>query len=55
VGVIVWASGASEVDDIGLILLLVAPAAVGAAVVTVADLMVRHDERQSHGHLILGV
>jgi hypothetical protein len=54
VGVIVWAAGPSDVDDVGLILLLVAPGTVGAAVVTVADLMVRHDEQRSHGHLISG-
>jgi len=54
VGVIVWATGASDVDDVGLILLLVAPGAIGAAVVTVADVMVRRDEQGSHAHLISG-
>jgi hypothetical protein len=55
VGVIVWATGASDVDDVGLTLLLVAPGAIGAAVVTVADMIVRRDEQRSHGNLISGV
>jgi hypothetical protein len=54
-GVIVWATGASNVEDVGLILLLVAPGTIGAAVVTVADMFMRSSEKRTHGHLISGV
>jgi hypothetical protein len=52
VGVIVYARGTSDVDGVGVLLLLVAPAAVGAAVVTVAGMLVRSSEQRSGGHLI---
>ena len=55
VGVIVWAMGHPEFDYIGMILSLGGCGIVGAAVVTVADMNVRHDERRSHGHLVSGV
>ncbi len=52
VAVATWASGASDVGVVDFILLLAGPGAVGAAVVTVADLMARHDEQRAHGRLI---
>ena len=54
VGVIVYARGTSDVDGVGVLSLLVAPAAVGAAVVTVAGMLVKSSERRSGGHLISG-
>ena len=50
VGLVVWATGHPQFDYIGMILFLGGCGIVGAAVVTVADLMVR-----SHGHLVSGV
>jgi hypothetical protein len=55
VGVVVWATGHPEFDYIGMILALGGCGIVGAAVVTVADLMVRNHERRSHGQLVSGV
>ena len=55
VGVIVWATGHPEFDYIGMILSLGGCGIVGAAVVTVADMDVRHDEQRSHGQLVSGV
>ena len=54
VGVIVYARGTSDVDGVGFLLLLVAPATVGAAVVTVAGMLVRSSGQRSGGHLISG-
>jgi uncharacterized Tic20 family protein len=54
VGVIVRATGHPEFDYIGMILFLGGCGIVGAAVVTVADLMVRRHEQHSHGHLVPG-
>ena len=50
VGVIVMGPSDTLRGDIAVFLL--APGAMGAVVVTVADLMVRPDERRSHAHLI---
>jgi hypothetical protein len=55
VGVIVWATGHPEFDYIGMILSLGGCGIVGAAVVTVADINVRHDEQRSRGPLVSGV
>ena len=50
VGLVVWATGYPQFDYIGMILLLGGCGIVGAAVVTVADLMVG-----SHGQMVSGV
>ena len=50
VGLVVWATGHPQFDYIGMILLLGGCGIVGAAVVTVADLMVG-----SHGQMVSGV
>ena len=50
VGLVVWATGHPQFDYIEMILFLGGCGIVGAAVVTVADLMVR-----SHGQLVSGV
>ena len=55
VGVIDWATGHPQFDYIGMILALGGCGIVGAAVVTVADLMVRDHERRSHGQLVWSV
>jgi hypothetical protein len=55
VGAIVWATGHPLWDYTGAFLLLAGCGVVGAAVVTIADLMVRRHERHSRGHLIEGV
>jgi hypothetical protein len=54
-GVVVWASAHPEFDSIGAILSLGACGVVGAAVVTVADLMVANHERRSHGRPVSNV
>jgi len=54
VGVFVWATGHPQFDAIGMILSLGGCGIVGAAVVTVADMGVGHDEQQSHGPLVSG-
>ena len=54
VGVVVWATGHPQFDSIGMILSLGGCGIVGAAVVTVADLMVKSNERRSHGQLVSG-
>jgi hypothetical protein len=54
-GVVVWATAHPEFDSIGAILSLGGCGIVGAAVVTVADLMVENHERRSHGRLVSGV
>ncbi len=55
VGLVVWATGRPQFDYIGMILFLGGCGIVGAAVVTVADLMVRDHERRSHGQPVSGV
>ena len=55
VAVLVWATGHPEFDYIGMILSLGGCGIVGAAVVTVADMDVRHDGQRSHGQLVSGV
>ena len=55
VAVIVRATGASNVDQVQVLVVLVGPGALGAAAVMGADLMVRRGERRSHGHLVPGV
>jgi hypothetical protein len=55
VGVAVWATGHPGFDYIGAILSLGGCGIVGAAVVTVADLVVADHQRQSHGPLVSGV
>jgi hypothetical protein len=57
VGAIVWATGHPEWDYTGAFLLFAACGVVGAAVVTLADWMVRRHEQRSHGdhgHLVSG-
>ncbi len=54
VGVYAWATASPEHDYVGAILSLMGCGIVGAAVVTVADVLVRRHERRSHGHLIPG-
>ena len=54
VGVYAWATASPEHDYVGAILSLMGCGIVGAAVVTVADVLVRSRERRSHGHLIPG-
>jgi hypothetical protein len=56
-GAIVWATGHPEWDYTGAFLSLGGCGVVGAAVVTVADWMVRRHEQRSHrhhGHLVSG-
>jgi hypothetical protein len=54
-GVIAVVAAGSDADAVVYtILLLATPAAVGAAVVTTADMMVRHDEQAPRAHLISG-
>jgi hypothetical protein len=55
VAVIVRATGASNVDQVQVLVVLVGPGALGAAAVMGADLMVRRGERRSHGRLVPGV
>jgi hypothetical protein len=55
VGWIVWARGASNVDQVQALLLPVGPGALGAAAVTGADMMVRRHEQRSRGQLVSGV
>jgi len=55
VGATVWATEHPEFDYIGALLSLGGCGIVGAAVVTVADMDVRHDEQRSHGPLVSGV
>ena len=52
-GVVVWATGHPEFDYIGALLSLGGCGVVGAAVVTVADLMAGRHEQQSRGRLDL--
>jgi len=54
VGVVVWATGQPQFDYIGALLSLGGCGVVGAAVVTVADLVARSSERRSHMDLISG-
>jgi hypothetical protein len=57
VGVIVWTTGSPSplTDRVPVFLSLVGPGALGAAAVTVADLLVRRHEQRSHGNLVSGV
>ncbi len=55
VGVAVWATGHPQFDYIGMILALGGCGIVGAAVVMLADLMVKSHEKRSHGGLVSGV
>lgn len=56
VGVAVWAAGSSGFDSTGAVLSVGGCGVVGAAVVTIADLMVkRHEQRVGGGHLLSGV
>ena len=54
VGEIVWATGASNVDQVQVLVVLVGPGALGAAAVMGADLVVRRHEQRSHAHLVPG-
>jgi hypothetical protein len=54
VGEIVWATGASNVDQVQVLVVLVGPGALGAAAVMGADLVVRRHEQRSRGHLVPG-
>ena len=54
-GVIVWATGHPQFDYIGAGLSVGGCGIVGAAVVTVADVMVKSHEQRSHGQLVSGV
>lgn len=52
--IVVVAAGDDSQAGMSTFLLLAVPGAVGAAVVTAADMLVRRDEERSHGHLISG-
>jgi hypothetical protein len=53
--IILVAAGSGPDAGMHVVLLVSAPGTVGAAVVTVADVMVRRDEQRGHGRLISGV